>query len=363
MVVVKVLVVILNKDNAEGLKKVLNSLVNQVGGCRICECFDVLVLDGGSKDHSLKVVEEFRRKYSCISFKVQEVLGGVGPARLEAIKYALNNGYEYMVWGDSENAYREDYITKILSSPEDCDVVSGKPLIRCESLFEKLFFWYHAYHVLFKYVRRRHAPGNNKLVKTYTYFKSLYLPIIRTDDFYFSIIALKKNIKFCYNEDAVVTVTLPDSWEGIKSWQRARVLGSVQGAILLDMKLPPDFMPWFLFSLYPFYLLILYVLVLTAGLPGYLLMLILVAATIYIILKLLKLSREVCLENCLFNSLTGFVGMYLHSLFTTYYTLNYVVKYSKGEFKKEFIKHSLAVMEKYGFNLNKIKSTSKHTKS
>ncbi len=351
----KVLVAILNKDNAEGLKKVLNSLVNQVGSCRICECFDVLVIDGGSEDHSAGVVKEYQSKYPCINFKVQDVLGGVGPARLEVVRYALDNGYEYIVWGDSENIYGHDYVTKILSTPDECEVVSGKPLMGCRNIFEKLFYWYHAYHVLFSYVRKRHAPGNNKLVKTSAYSKSIYPPISRSDDFYFSIIALKKNVKFCYNDAAQLTVTLPSDWAGIKSWQRARMLGSVQGATLLGMKFPPDFIPWLLFSLYPIYLLVSSVLTLRADPLGYLMTLLISATTIYLMLKLFKLSKEVCLENRLTNALTGFLGMYLHSLFTTYYALRYVLKYSRNSLKEELIKKSSSTMRKFRFSLGEIR--------
>jgi len=350
----KVLVVILNKDNAEGLRETLNSLVNQVGSCSVCECFDVLVIDGGSKDNSAETVREFTSKYPCIKFKVQEVLGGVGPARLEVVKYAMSNGYEYIIWGDSENIYREDYVSKIIKVPTDCDVVSGKPLLRCHELSDKLFFWYHAYHVLFKYVRERHAPGNNKLVKTHVYLKSIYPPIIRSDDFYFSILALKKGVRFCYNEDAVVVVAVPKDWRGIKSWQRSRLLGLVQGAILTNRKLPPDFIPWFVFSLYPIYLMTaLYLIAGVASFLGYLLLTIMLIITSYMIIKLSRLSRDVCMENKLFNGFLGFMGMYIHSLFTVYYTLRYLIKYLKTDMKEQFIRKSRKILDDYGFNLER----------
>jgi len=353
----KVLVVILNKDNAEGLRETLNSLVNQVGSCRVCECFDVLVIDGGSKDKSAEIASEFTSKYPCMKFKVQEVLGGVGPARLEAIKYAISNGYEYILWGDSENIYCEDYVSQMIKTPTDCDVVSGKPLLRCHELSDKLFFWYHAYHVLFKYVRERHAPGNNKLVKTHVYSKSIYPPIIRSDDFYFSILALKRGVKFCYNDDAVVIVTTPKDWQGIRSWQKARLLGVVQGAVLINSKLPPDFIPWFTFSLYPIYVMISLYLIMGSGivtLLGYSLLTMILAITSYMIIRLSKLSKDVCVENKLFNGFLGFVGMYLHSIFTTYYTLKYVLKYLKTDMKEELIRKSQKILDKYGFNIERI---------
>ena len=83
----KVLVVILNKDNAEGLKKCLESLKNQS-----VDDFDVLVMDGGSRDGSKEVAKRFG-----VDFRVQKRLGGTGFARVEACQYALEKGYDVVV--------------------------------------------------------------------------------------------------------------------------------------------------------------------------------------------------------------------------------------------------------------------------
>jgi len=346
----RVLVVIMNKDNANGLKDTLYSLVRQLGSCVVCRCFDVLVIDGGSKDNSEEVVAEFSSKYPCIKFKVQELKGGVGPARIEAVKYALDNGYDFIIWGDSENIYSDNYISEMLNSVGDCDVTSGKPLMACSDVYSKLFFWYHAYHVMFKYVRRTHAPGNNKLVKASTYSKSTYLPIVRSDDFYFSVIALRKGIKYCYNNNAVVTVKLPSNWEGIKSWQRARMYGSVQGAKLLGLKLPPDFIPWFLLALYPLYMVasLLLALTPTTYAVGIALLLALLAIPMYLAVKLYMLSKEVCIRRSATTPLLGLIGMYLHSLFTTYYAIKFSIKYLRREVSEELIEYFKYVDSRYG---------------
>jgi glycosyltransferase involved in cell wall biosynthesis len=110
---VKGLVVLANKDDAEGLRRALDTLVRQKG-CEVCKCFDILVIDGGSRDASDEVVESYSRKYGCINFKVQDVKGGVGPARIEAIRYALDRGYKYVVWGDSGNEYSEEYMKELV---------------------------------------------------------------------------------------------------------------------------------------------------------------------------------------------------------------------------------------------------------
>ncbi len=328
-----VLVVILNKDNARGLQQCLESLAHQER-CRICECFDVLIMDGGSEDGSDEVAKEFSRKYPCVEFRVQRVGGGVGPARIEAIKYALSRGYSAIVWGDSENEYSQDYMRRLISHlKEDCDVVSGKSILECGSLWSKLFYWYHSYHTLFKYVRKRHAPGNNKLVKAGVYRLATYPPTSRSDDFYFSIMTLKKNISICYESNAVVKVGLPSEWRGVIGWQRARVRGLVEGTLLLKYALPPDFLPWLGMLLSP----IVFALntLLFTWLPpplNYLFGALIVGhalAVAALVVKLTLLGREVCIKSSPLQGILGLLGMYLHSIFTVYYTLKYKLRSSE----------------------------------
>ncbi len=249
----KVLVVIMNKDNAEGLRRALETLVKQEG-CRVCECFDVLILDGASKDDSASIAEEFSAEYPCIRFKVQEVLGGVGPARLEAIRYAMKKGYEYILWGDSENVYSPRYVAEMLSSPPDCDIVSGRSLVVKESVWSDMFFWYHAYHEIIPGLYKRHSPGNNKLARVATAYKeALYPPSRRSDDFYYTLIVLRKGlgVRYCLQPGAVVKVSMPRTYEEVKGWQSSRVKGLIEAAIMVGDKRPPDLLPWSLYSFTP----------------------------------------------------------------------------------------------------------------
>lgn len=346
----KVLVIILNKDNADGLREALRSLISQAGGCTICECFEILVMDGGSNDRSEDVVREFGSRYPCIEFRVQRFRGGVGPARIEAVRYALERGYDYILWGDSENVYLDGYVDGMLSTASNCDVTSGKPVLKCSDVASKLFYWYHAYHVLFKYVRRTHAPGNNKLVKTEVYAKSIYPPVVRSDDFYFSIIALRRGVKYCYNSKALVEVKLPSSWRDIKSWQRMRLLGSVQGAKLLGMRIPPDFIPWLALALYPFYVLAAIYLALVPATYSLGLTLLALASLVpaFLLVKLHLLSKEVCLNHSMVNALFGILGMYVHSLFTTYYTVLFTAKYLRRDARTRLFKYFEEVDRAYG---------------
>lgn len=243
----------MNKDNAEGLRRALETLIKQEG-CRICDCFDVLVLDGASTDDSEEIAEGFSKEFPCIRFKVQEILGGVGPARLEAIRYAMDNGYEYIIWGDSENVYSPRYVVEMLSSPSDCDIVSGRSLVARESVWSDMFFWYHAYHEIVPGLYKRHSPGNNKLARVTTaYREALYPPSKRSDDFYYTLLVLRKGlkIKYCLQPRAVVKVSMPRTYKEVKGWQSSRIKGLIEAAIMVGDKRPPDLLPWVFYSLTP----------------------------------------------------------------------------------------------------------------
>lgn len=348
----KVLVVILNKDNAEGLKETLSSLAQQVN-LTLCKDFDVLIMDGLSKDGSEAVAEDFRRRYECIKFKKQVFPGGVGAARVEAVKYALENGYEAVIWGDSENTYSKDYVSKFIACVDsnDCLIFSGCSKVKHESIWSRFFYWYHAYHHLFSYVRRKHAPGNNKLVLTKAYEIAVYPAISRSDDFFFSLSV--NGSKICHCPDAVVYISVPKTFRDVVAWQRNRVKGLVEGSLLNGRSMPPDFIPWFLFLLSPLFLL-LYHLTSPYVLIGPFLQLFTwfidstaVLLTLGMLVKLEILAKNNYERYKPLQSLLGLAGMFLHAFFTTYYTLKYV-KLLRSR-KDEIVLKDRKVKEYFGF--------------
>ncbi len=329
----RALVVILNKDNAEGLRRCLESLKEQT--CRICECFDVLVIDGGSKDDSLNVVKNYASQYSCIKCIIQKVKGGVGPARIEAVEYALDKGYEVIIWGDSENVYDRDYVKKVLRRiNEGCDIVSGRSLIDVSSsLWSKLFYWYHSLHLFMDYLKRIHAPGNNKAVRSSIYKYLVYPPCSRSDDYYFTYLLMKKglinNIRVCYDEDAILITSIPKTFKDILKWQKARVKGLIEGALILKEPLPIDTYVWLLYAISPFIVLSLF---LTGHLTLFEISVTLIAMTftylLYVMLKLLLKHKVAVFSGSrmlLASIFLGIIGTYLHALMTLYYILRFLV--------------------------------------
>ena len=353
----KVLLVIMNKDNAKGLRRCLESLTKQKA-CELCRCFDVLILDGGSKDESADVAREFARRYPCVKFKIQEVKGGVGPARIEAVRYAIDNSYEVVIWGDSENEYSDSYVANLISAVSgDCDVVSGRSIVRSESIWSRLFFWYHNFHVIFKSVRASHAPGNNEATRTEVFKSAIYPPVSRADDFYFSLLALTRGVRFCHSNDAVIKVSMPKTFKEVIAWQRARVKGVVEGAIVTGLGVPIDFPLWFLFAISP-------------GIAGFLIYLILITSYPLVVVPIalfalytaimaktalnVGLASGKCIESSLsVSGLLALAGMYLHAVFTLVYGVKYLIKL--GTRKNEVLTKAKEALEKFNFSLDMIR--------
>ncbi len=237
----RALVIILNKDNGEKLRECLETLAKQTA--RICSDFDVLILDGGSKDNSKDVAAEFEKKYSCIKFKVQDKLGGTGFARREGCFYALSKGYDVVIWGDSENAYAKNYVEKMLEKLKSCDAVAGVPIVR-GGFFAHAFAWYHAIHLIFPKLYRRHIPGNNKGEWTSIYRRLMYPESKRAEDYGFSLLLIKKGIKLKQDvADAKVFISVPETLQEVFAWQKARAKGAAEAAKLVGFK-PLDALAW-----------------------------------------------------------------------------------------------------------------------
>ncbi|MFN3384043.1 MAG: glycosyltransferase [Archaeoglobaceae archaeon] len=235
--------VILNKDNAEKLRDCLESLVSQ--SAKLCNDFEILILDGASRDNSSKVAEQFSKLYPCVKFKVQEKLGGTGYARREACDIALKKGYDIVIWGDSENVYSKEYVEKILRAIEDCDVVGGVPIVK-GGFFAHAFAWYHAIHLIFN-IYDRHIPGNNKAEKTKIYENCKYPESRRADDYGLSLLLMKRGIRLRQKiVDARVFVSVPETLREVFKWQKARAKGCAEALHLVKFK-PYDLLIWSLF--------------------------------------------------------------------------------------------------------------------
>ncbi len=349
----KGLVVLLTKNDAEGVRKALLTLTSQEG-VKVGVDFDILVLDGGSTDGTPKVVEEFSHVEKGIFFKVQEVKGGVGPARIEAVKYAIDGGYEWIIWGDSGNEYTPNYIGSMVRKFRSggCQVVSGRSIVKDLSKWSRMLYWYHLYHMLFPPLGKQHAPGNNKLVEVGVYREAMYPPTCRSDDFFFTLRAREAGIKFCYEKEAVLRVDMPSTLREVLAWESFRVKGLVEGFLMTSSGLPPIIPAWVTYAFSPalmaggVYGLITNVPYIAA--PSAIFLGLYALALTYVGLRLHKVKVSGYEKPLPCQALMGIVGMYIHAILTTYYFLKH---YLSLRGKKHALKERLRnVLSRFGFD-------------
>ncbi len=298
----RTLVVILNKDNADGLRKCLQSLASQTA-----EDFDVLVLDGASKDASEEVAREFN-----VTFKVQDRLSGTGYARVEACRYALERGYDAVIWGDSENVYSEEYVERMVEGLEDADVVGGVPIVE-GGFFAHAFAWYHAIHAFIPAVAKKHIPGNNRGERVKIFERAMYPESRRAEDYGFSLLLMKRGVKLEQRVvDAKVYVSLPESIGDIHRWQMARAKGAAEAAYEVGV-FPSDALIWLL-ALLPFPLLLI------SPMLSALLMLLVFLASLVIFVKSLSFIRKP--KRAYFFA--PFIGILIYSAYTLVSLLHYL---------------------------------------
>lgn len=316
--------VILNKDNSEGLRRTLESLSKQ--SCGPCRCFDIYVVDGGSKDDSLSVAREEASRIPCIYWVEQSVKGGTGPARIEIIEILRRRGYRYIIWGDSENIYSEQYVERILGLLESgCDIASGRSVVVRRSIWSEAFYWYHSFHNIFpRFVGSKHAPGNNMGSKVWVYDLAIYPPSRRSDDYIFTFSLIRRGYprpRYCIDEDAVVYIDMPDRVSGVIGWQRSRVLGLVEGSLYIGLKAPPDLISWST----PLALLAIMVALSILYLSPILLAIPILSMTVLALFLHIK-SRRYLDKSTPLTGLVALAGVMLHSIFTTAYSLGWMAR-------------------------------------
>jgi glycosyltransferase involved in cell wall biosynthesis len=220
MKMVKTIVALLNRNNDRRLKRCLDSLLQQSFKEAV-----IVVVDGGSSDNSIKILEEYAKNNSRIRFFIQKSRG-TGRARNELIEYVKKHfpNAEKIVWGDSENLYHNDYLLNLLRA--DVDVAGGVSVIDSDCPLSQALWWYY------NGFRGRSVVGNNEATKVYLFKKYKYLPITRTEDFFFHKELKKSKVKVKKVDDAICYVKTVESFSDFMKWEKSRVKGLWEGAKL-----------------------------------------------------------------------------------------------------------------------------------
>ncbi len=114
----KLSIITINLNNSIGLKKTIESVVNQSS-----EDFEYIVIDGGSTDGSIDVIKEFKDK---ISYWESEPDNGIYHAMNKGLKMAKGEYCQFLNSGDYLSA--SDVTERMLSNMPECSILYGNML-------------------------------------------------------------------------------------------------------------------------------------------------------------------------------------------------------------------------------------------
>ena len=122
-------IITINYNNAEGLKKTLQSVINQS-----CNDFEYIVIDGNSNDGSKEIISQYSKN---ITHFVSEKDSGIYNAMNKGIKIATGEYFLFLNSGDElEN---EKVVEKSLSSLAFFDLISGNMIYSTDGIPKTLF--------------------------------------------------------------------------------------------------------------------------------------------------------------------------------------------------------------------------------
>ena len=112
----KLSIITINYNNREGLRKTIESVVNQT-----CQDFEYIVIDGGSTDGSAEVIKEYSDK---IDYWVSEKDNGIYDAMNKGIDKAKGEYCQFLNSGD--DLYDNYVIEQIYPNLNESEIVVGK---------------------------------------------------------------------------------------------------------------------------------------------------------------------------------------------------------------------------------------------
>lgn len=108
-------IITINYNNCEGLRRTIESVVNQT-----CRDFEYIIIDGGSTDGSVDVIKRYADN---IDYWVSEPDGGIYNAMNKGVAVAKGEYCLFMNSGDC--LYNDSVICDVLSQGLNADVVTG----------------------------------------------------------------------------------------------------------------------------------------------------------------------------------------------------------------------------------------------
>ena len=108
------------RDNVAPLAEAIHAVAPQA---------DILVIDDGSPDGTGPLVEEMAKKDPRVRLMQRGKKLGLGTATLAAMRYAIDNGYDFLLNVDADFSHPPRYIPALLAGMNNHDVMIGSRYI------------------------------------------------------------------------------------------------------------------------------------------------------------------------------------------------------------------------------------------
>lgn len=120
----EVLVIIPTYNEKENIQELVKSI------SKLPFYLDILIVDDNSPDGTGEIADLLSAKYNNVKVTHRKAKLGLGTAYIEGFKFAMNNGYGYVMTMDSDFSHDPKYIPDFLKIREDCDIIIGSRYIR-----------------------------------------------------------------------------------------------------------------------------------------------------------------------------------------------------------------------------------------
>lgn len=186
-------IITINYNNAEGLQKTIQSVVNQS-----YRCFEHIIIDGGSNDGSKELIEQHSHG---LSYWVSEPDNGIYHAMNKGILKAQG---EYLLFLNSgDYLLHTDSLTFLIENSNGFDIVYGNVV---HDISQRKFIFGENLDFLF-FIRGSIGHGasiiSRELFKLYGLYNESYKIVSDWEFFFINIV--KNNVSYCY-VDEIITV-------------------------------------------------------------------------------------------------------------------------------------------------------------
>lgn len=159
----KLSIITINFNNREGLKRTIDSVLNQTW-----KDYEWIIIDGGSNDGSRELIEQYQQYFA---YWCSEADRGVYHAMNKGVAKAKG---EYLNFLNSGDAYRdENVLQKINDLHSDADIISGQAISMDNHILLYQFSGSLFKHLYFSTISHQGAFIRRSLLNKYPYDESL----------------------------------------------------------------------------------------------------------------------------------------------------------------------------------------------